>query len=242
MIAMIQSNRSGRRPSEIELRFDDDSAGYSGARELAASEVVDQLRSQDLQAFEALIHRSTPRLLAVAKRFLRNAEDAADVVQDTFIVAWLGLPRFRGQSSVETWLHRILVNACLMKLRSAEALRNTPPARLAESAAHIADHRAGPADPAWGNGPDGEELRGVVRSCIDRLLPEQREIILLRDIERFDTAQTAQLLGLTPGAVKTRLHRAHQALRVLLEAEPGYASRLPAINGNRHSAAASKPA
>src|SRR5262249_17363777 len=108
-----------------------------------------------------------------------------------------------------TWLHRIVTNVCLMRLRSRKRRRTVA----------LDDQPA--ALECAGDRPEEalsrEEMRDQVRQCIHQLPDSYREVILLRDIEELDTAQAAGVLGTTAGVVKTRLHRARQALRGLLE-------------------------
>jgi RNA polymerase sigma-70 factor (ECF subfamily) len=117
------------------------------------------------------------------------------------------------------WLHRIVVNACLAKLRAQSRCQTVPIDDLLPAIDDAGSH-AGPVRP-WPNAAlsqlTREERRIQVRACIDRLPEPYRNVVLLRDIEELDTVQTAQLLGITPGGVKTRLHRARQALRTLVE-------------------------
>lgn len=184
----------------------------------AGAALVDRLRRGNAAAYEELVRVYGGRLLAVARRFLNNEEDARDAVQDTFVSAFRALDRFDGQASLGTWLHRIVVNASLTRLRSRKRRPERPiedllPAFLDDG------HQANPAR-AWRDPADDllrEETREQVRRLIEDLPEDYRNVLLLRDIEELDTEETATLLGLTAGAVKTRLHRARQALRVLLE-------------------------
>ncbi len=180
---------------------------------------ITALRAGDDAAFEKLVRLYGGRLYAVAKRFLHNEEEARDAVQDTFLSAFRAIDRFEGHARLSTWLHRITVNAALMKLRtrrrkSEESIDELLPYFLEDV------HRTDPG-PEWRQ-PSEEllqrkETRAVVRACIDQLPDNYRSVLLLRDIEARDTAETAQLLGLSPNAVKIRLHRARQALRSLLD-------------------------
>ncbi len=180
--------------------------------------LADRIRRGDGGAFEEVLRVQGGRLLSVARRFLPNEEDARDALQDAFLSAYRAIDRFDGQASLGTWLHRIVVNACLTKLRT----RRRHPERSIEDLlpAFLDDgHQANPAR-AWRDPADEaqrEETRDLVRRRIAELPEDYRTVLLLRDIEEMDTEETARLLGLTPGAVKTRLHRARQALRVLLE-------------------------
>lgn len=188
-------------------------------------QLLARLRAGEAAAFETLVREHGGRMLAVARRFLRSEDDCHDTVQDALLSAFRGLSGFAGDAALGTWLHRITVNACLMKLRSRKrkpAVSLDPLLPQFDSTGHHARPVA-----AWGESPHDpvcrDELRAHVRACIDRLPAPYREILLLRDLEEYDTAETAALLGLTADAVKTRLHRARQALRALLE--PRFASQ-----------------
>ncbi len=177
------------------------------------------LRAGDDAAYELLVRSHTPRMLAVARRFLRSEEDARDAVQDAFLSAFRSIDRFEGDSRVSTWLHRIVVNASLMKLRT----RRRKPERSIEDLmpGFLEDgHLEQPAS-EWGKLPEDaaaqRELRELLLAKIHELPEGHRTVLMLRDIEELDTDETAKALDLTSGAVKTRLHRARIALRGLLE-------------------------
>jgi RNA polymerase sigma-70 factor (ECF subfamily) len=177
------------------------------------------VRAGEAAACEELVRRYGGRMLAVARRLLRSAEDSADAVQDAFLAGFRSLDQFEGKSSLGTWLHRIVVNTCLMKLRSRSRRRDVPIDALLP-AFDETGHHARPVQPWQEQGLSRlarDETRAQVRACIDRLPEPYRTVLLLRDIEELDTEQTAQQLGVSHGAVKTRLHRARQALRTLLE-------------------------
>ena len=176
------------------------------------------LRAGDEAAYETLLRAYSGRMLAVARRFMGSEDDAQEAVQEAFVSAFKAMDRFEGDARISTWLHRIVVNACLMKLRTRrrrpeESIDDLLP-RFAENG-HLETSASG-----W-EGADSlmvrDETRRVVRTAIERLPDAYRTVLLLRDIEEFDTEQTATALELTKAAVKTRLHRARQALRQLLE-------------------------
>jgi RNA polymerase sigma-70 factor (ECF subfamily) len=178
-----------------------------------------RLRGGEDAAYEELVRTHGPRLLATAKRLLPNEEDARDAVQDAFLSAFRSLDGFAGDALLSTWLHRITVNAALMKLR---ARRRKPEASIDELLPRFLEdgHQADPAVP-W-RAPDESPLeraqtRELVRKSIDALPESYRTVLVLRDLEELDTEETAALTGLTVNAVKTRLHRARQALRQLLD-------------------------
>lgn len=179
-----------------------------------------KLHNSDRVTCDALYQQYGARMLAVARRMLRSEEDAADAVQDAFLAAFVSLPRFRAEAQISTWLHRIVVNKCLMRLRSQ---KRRPTVSLESIAAGSKrDDAAWPATARECDDAatlmDKRERRTAIRSCI-QLLPESyREVLILRDIEQYDTEQTAALLGVSRGAIKTRLHRARQALGESLQA------------------------
>lgn len=184
------------------------------------AELLSALRAGDESAYEALVRAHGARMLAVARRYMHNEEDARDAVQEAFISAFRSIGRFEGQSKLSTWLHQIVVNACLMRLRSKRSRPEEPiedllPRWLEDG------HYVKPPD-AWPEGCDEvfekEELRSFVRSCIAELPEPYRTILMMRDIDEMDTRETARLLGLSEGGTKVRLHRARQALRTLLDA------------------------
>jgi RNA polymerase sigma-70 factor (ECF subfamily) len=158
-------------------------------------------------------------MLAVARRYLKNEEDARDAVQDAFASAFRAMERFEGGSKLSTWLHRIVLNASLMRLRSQrrkpeESIEELLPRFLEDG--HLERPTSG-----WRAGADhlmeSAETRTAVRRAIEALPDSHRAVILLRDIEGFDTQETARELGISLDAVRTRLHRARLALRELLE-------------------------
>ena len=177
------------------------------------------LRAGEDGAFEALVRSLAPRSLAVARRFLRNDSDAEDAVQEAFLAAFNAIDRFEGSARLSTWLHRIVVNAALMKLRSRrgkpeEAIEDLLPRFLEDGHHQSPPHQ-------WEESAEEllqrEEIRAHVRTCIDQLPESYRIVLLIRDIEEVDTAEAAIMLGITEAAVKVRLHRARQALRGLLD-------------------------
>jgi RNA polymerase sigma-70 factor (ECF subfamily) len=179
--------------------------------------LLSRLRAGEPAAFEELVRAETGRLLAVTRRILPTEEDARDAVQDAFLFAFRSLDRFQGQSRLSTWLHRIAVNAALMKLRTKRRKREEPlepllPTYLDDG--HHAERFAKWEDPTVMI--ERAENKALVRRLIDELPDAYRTVLLLRDIEGLDTEETAKLLDTTPNAVKVRLHRARQALRTLL--------------------------
>jgi RNA polymerase sigma-70 factor (ECF subfamily) len=204
---------------------DDRSPALTDERQLEL-EIVEGMRAGDDRAFERLVREYVGSLHAVALRLLQNPADADDAVQEAFLSAYRNFAGFRGDARLGTWLHRIVVNAALGRLRrrkrrpehGAELLdvtellprfrENGYPEQFHEPWVHPAEELATRA-----------ETREQVRQMIDKLPENYRTVLILRDIEELGTAETAELLELSPGTVKVRLHRARQALRNLLERE-----------------------
>jgi len=182
------------------------------------TELVARLQRGDDTAFEAVVRAHGGRLLAVARRFLANEEDARDAVQDAFIRAYKAIHTFEARAQLYTWLHRILVNTALMKLRE----RRRRPTESIEDLlpTYTTDGHQAVASRDWSDAVlERKETAAIVREAI-ALLPDQyREVLVLRDIEEKDTAEAAAILGTTSNVVKVRLHRARQALRTLLDRE-----------------------
>lgn len=183
------------------------------------AELVQGLKSGDPTAFERLVRDYSGRMLAVARRFLTQEQDAQDALQDAFLSAFRSIQRFEGNSQLSTWLHRIVVNASLMKLRTRRRKPEKPIDDLLPQFVGNG-HRDGH-EPAWAvtidTAVNDREIRELVRTKISELPESYRTVLLLRDIEQMSTEETAEALELTPGAVKTRLHRARQALKTLLD-------------------------
>jgi len=179
---------------------------------------LERLQRGDEGACETLVRENTARLLAIARRYLRSEEDARDAVQEGFVAAFRSISRFQGGSSLSTWLHRIVINACLMKLRSS---RRRPETSIEDLLPRFDEsgHRVFEPEEDRESAEasiDRSQTRRIVREAIDRLPEHYRTVLLLRDIEELSTAEAAGILGLTENAVKIRLHRARQALRTLL--------------------------
>ena len=181
--------------------------------------LVAALRAGEAAAYEILVRTYGPRLLATARRILRDAALAEDCLQETFLKAFDKIDGFEGRSALGTWLHSILVNQSLMKLRKNKRERHEQIDDLMPQF----DSNACRIEAPWSYLATPEELleqdqtRALVQSKIDQLPENYRIVLQLRDIEEFDTETVAAMLGISPGAAKVRLHRARAALKVLLE-------------------------
>ena len=180
--------------------------------------LVARLQAGDPDAYEALVRAHGGRLLSVARRFLSNNEDAQDAVQEAFIKAFRAIGTFEERAQLHTWLHRIVVNTALMKIRSQrrrpeESIDDLLPAFQADGHQTTESHE-------WSDALlERKETAAMVRHAIAQLPDQYRVVLMLRDIEERDTLETATALGTTTTVVKVRLHRARQALRTLLDRE-----------------------
>jgi len=178
-----------------------------------------RMQAGDEAAFEACARAHCGQLFVVARRLLRNDEDARDAVQDGFLSAFKEIGRFEGRSRLGTWLQRIVVNAALYRLRSRQ---RHPERSIEELLPHFGEdeHQVDPPAP-WQDTSETilqkKETRELVQRCIDQLPEIYRTVLVLRDIEEIDTEEAARMLGTSPNVVKTRLHRGRQALRCLLD-------------------------
>jgi RNA polymerase sigma-70 factor (ECF subfamily) len=170
------------------------------------ADLVARLRTGDHEAFAQLFREHIVAMTAVARRFFGRTSDANEAVQDAFVSAFRAMPAFAGTAKLGTWLHRITVNACLLKLRARKRSRFVPLDEAHPVEAAVSDTEL-----------SQRETRERVRAGVEQLPESYRTVILLRDLEGLSTEETAALLGTNCGAIKTRLHRARQALRALLE-------------------------
>lgn len=175
----------------------DDGAGLDGWLARAAAQ-------GDEGAFEQLVRRHTPALYAGALRATGSPEMAQEVVQDAWLSVWLGLPGFRQQSAVRTWLVRIVTTKALNALRR--------PQRTVALAAVKEPVTAGTEQEA-----ELRERAAAVRAAIAQLPARQREAVVLRDLEGLSYEQSAQALGCSVTSVKSALFRGRQGLAVALE-------------------------
>jgi RNA polymerase sigma-70 factor (ECF subfamily) len=195
-------------------------------------ELLDRLRAGDERAFEALVERCYPTMIAVALHHVRTRAVAEEVVQEAWLGVLKGLDRFEGRSSLKTWILRIVVNTA--KTRGAREARAVPYSSLAaqgEEPAVDPERFRGPDDPFpghwraypgdWHRLPDealtqGETLK-VVIGAIEALPPAQRTVIALRDIQGCDPEEVCALLDVSEGNQRVLLHRARSKVRAALE-------------------------
>ena len=182
--------------------------------------LVERCKAGDDSAFAEIMNRYWGTILNVAQRLLRNRADAEDITQDTFIRAHRALPRFRGDSSLITWLHRIATNLChnrywyFYRRHHHDSLSLDQPVGEGGGAV-ISDLIATEArDPAqqtvYG------EFSTLIAACMEKLDPKHREILTLRNIRNLRYDEISRILGISVGTVKSQIARARQNLRTLL--------------------------
>ncbi len=177
------------------------------------SSLVAQARAGDTAAFSELVGRYERKIYRLAKNITRNDEDAEDVLQDAFLKAYEHLSSFQGNSKFYTWLVRIAVNEALMKLRKRKSDRTVPLDEPVELGDDVVTREIA----VWDDNPEQrysrEEMQGILNTAVDSLKPDFRTVFVLRDIEELSTEETADVLGISVPAVKSRLLRARLALR-----------------------------
>ncbi len=175
--------------------------------------LVARVRDGDTHAFEQLVRQYDRQVFRIAQHITQNREDAEDIVQDAFLKAYEKLDQFQGNSKFSTWLIRIAVNESLMRLRKRKNARTVSMDEDVQT-----DEGFIPRDFAdWSPNPEQQfgqsELADILRKTIQGLPEGFRSVFVLRDVENLSTEETAEMLGLSVPAVKSRLLRARLQLR-----------------------------
>lgn len=203
------------------MSLDAESRKVHGASPLIPSEDTELLaRAQagDVAAFEGLVERHRSRVFGLAQRMLNSPDDAAEVLQESFLSAYRNLANFRGDAQFGSWVYRIAANHALMRLRHRKVVNQveTPleepqfneRGSLVEQVSDFRD--------AEGDAID-KELRQAIDEAASRLGPEYREVFVLKDLEELSYEEIAELTGSTVPALKSRLHRARLSLRAAID-------------------------
>jgi RNA polymerase sigma-70 factor (ECF subfamily) len=183
-------------------------------------ELIRAINAGQSGLFPELLRRYERKLYNFGMRMCRDVEDTEDMVQDTFINVFNYLKDFRYETKFKNWLYRIATGTCLKQKRKSK----DAPERELSLEAFIPDEKTRLAEqvPGWASLPLeqllNEELSYVIKDGIAGLPEKYRLVLVLRDMEGFSTAETAQILGLTPENIKVRLHRARLFLREKLKA------------------------
>ena len=177
------------------------------------SEFVGKAREGDASAFNRLVTQYERKIFRLAKHITQNDEDAEDVLQESFLKAYEHLKDFHGQSKFYTWLVRIAVNESLMKLRKRKSDKTVPLDEPLDTGEDTVVREIA----VWDENPEEkysrEELGGILDEAVQGLRPAFRTVFVLRDIEELSTEETAESLGISVPAVKSRLLRARLQLR-----------------------------
>ena len=175
--------------------------------------LVAQSREGDTAAFGELVRRYEGKIFRLAQHVTQNREDAEDVLQETFMKSYEHLDQFQGNSKFYTWIVRIAVNQALMKLRR----RKTDKSVSLDETIDTGEDTMVREIAAWDEDPEQrytrEELGGILDTAVQSLEPPYRSVFTLRDIDELSTEETAEALGLSVPAVKSRLLRARLQLR-----------------------------
>jgi len=181
--------------------------------------LLERAQHGDRAALAEIVTTHQARVYNVALRMCGNVEDAEETLQETFLNALKALPHFEGRSQLATWLYRIASNACLSRRRRDATQPETVSVDDDDEAETNSDFT-----PKyfvdWSHAPEDElltaETRAVMAEAITQLPPSLRIVFIWRDLEGLSAQETAEVLGLSEGAVKVRLHRARLKLRELL--------------------------
>jgi RNA polymerase sigma factor (sigma-70 family) len=160
------------------------------------------------EMFEVIVRRYNPRLYRVGMAYLRNHAQAEDAMQNTYLKAFLNLKQFTGTAAFSTWLTRIMINECLMLIRSQKRFSS-------ETLDTAGPEYEAPEEPVV-NRLDAEDVKTLLEQSISTLPQSFRAVYLLREVQHLSTAETAECLGLSEANVKVTLHRAREALKAQL--------------------------
>lgn len=189
----------------------------------------------DDRAFGSLFARHRDRLWAVALRTTGDPEEAADALQDAMVAAFRRAASYRGEAAVTTWLHRIVVNACLDRLRRRSVRATQPWEEHTEEVDRFTP--GSPGAPQHGDpvrAAEQAELRRAVQVALGQLPPEQRAALVLVDMEGYPVGEVARILDVPTGTLKSRCSRGRRRLRELLEAgNPGTDVSVPLPDADR---------
>ena len=177
------------------------------------SALVARAQAGDSEAFGELVSRYQNKIYRLAKHITQNDEDAEDVLQEAFLKAYEHLSGFQGNSKFYTWIVRIAVNEALMKLRKRKSDRTVPLDEPVDTGEEMVNREIA----VWEDNPEQryshEEMQQILNEAVQDLKPDFRTVFALRDIEELSTEETAEALGISIPAVKSRLLRARLALR-----------------------------
>jgi len=189
-----------------------DAPAVSNLRAWSDNQLIAAAKSGRRAPFGELFERHMKRVFCVTRRIIRNREDAEDVAQECFLNAFVHLKDFDGRSQFATWLTRIAINAALMKLRKNRGAREVPIDEPSLSSEPVAQREFRYDAPDPEKSCSLRERKRIVKSAISRLRPRARNVVELIHLQEHSIRETAQILGISTGAVKTRMFHAKIAL------------------------------
>jgi RNA polymerase sigma-70 factor (ECF subfamily) len=179
---------------------------------ITEKDLIRRAKQNDYEAFEELVRRNQARIYNLGLKLLGNREDAADLLQDTFLRAYNALQQFEEKSAFSTWLYRIATNLAFMKMRK----KKLPMAHFTNPKGD-GDASFTPEYPDWSKNPkadlENQELKALLEESIAMLPGKYRTVFILHDIEGFSTQEIGRMLNLSNSAVKSRVHRSRLFLR-----------------------------
>lgn len=183
--------------------------------------VASRVASGDRAAFDQLMRRNNRRLYRLARATMRDAAEAEDALQDAYLAAYRGIAGFRGESTLATWLSRMVLNECFERLRKSTRRQALMPVATNEpmEEIHAADHEA--PEKALARA----EMRLLIERKLDELPEEFRLVFVLRSVEELSVEETADVLRIEPATVRSRHFRARSLLRESLAREIDVAER-----------------
>ncbi|GAB4200046.1 MAG: RNA polymerase sigma factor RpoE [Sandaracinaceae bacterium] len=193
-------------------------------------ELVERLKRRDEAAFTELIRLYEKRIFQLVLRMLQDRGEAEDVAQDVFLTVFKSIDGFRGDSKLSTWLYRIATNHCKNRIKYLERRARGKKTELDEVAEHDRVESASMSASAQLARPDQQaeanQMEAIMRRAIAELDEDQRELVILRDVENMSYEEIQEITGLPEGTVKSRLHRARLQLAKAVRAasEPGAGS------------------
>ena len=173
-------------------------------------------------AFGELVRLYENKVYTLALRICGDPEDARDAAQEAFLYAWRGLPSFRGDAELSTWIYRLTSNAAIDQLRRTKRQRGEVSLDDGELGLTVRDSAPGPQEAA-----EGAELRSAVAAGLTRLSPDHRQVLSLREVQGLSYEEIAQVLEVDLGTVKSRISRARRALRKILLESGNLSGYLP---------------
>lgn len=185
-------------------------------------QLVRRIVAGDQAAFELLMRRYNRRLYRIARSTLRNPSEAEDVLQDSYLLAYQSLHRFRGDAALSTWLSRLVLNECFARLRREHRRQNVVPI---VSAPRELDGVADAVDTSPERIADRARFRSLFEARLDELPHDFRIVFVLRSIEELSVEETAQVLDIPEATVRSRHFRAKSLLRETLARELDLAER-----------------